>query len=163
LSRLYAHQLGAGHALMMRIAGGAHRALDRAAAEAVAPTAALRLATIAARLGDRFRRGLLTLTVITTGPDGHPPTATGPAWPRPPPLPPPPPPPPPHPPPPPLGMESFARIQRPPAQPPPSSAQRGRACPGRDPGAGVGVAPLVRSLPLGMGSFARNRQRPTGA
>src|SRR5262249_36369629 len=55
LSRLYAHQLGAGHALMMRIAGGAHRALDGAAAEAVAPTAALRLATIAARLGDRFR------------------------------------------------------------------------------------------------------------
>jgi hypothetical protein len=80
LARLYAHQLGAGHALMMRIAGGAHRALDRAAADAVAPTAALRLATIAARLGDRFRRGLLTLTTIAAGPDGHPRKIKGLVW-----------------------------------------------------------------------------------
>ncbi|HTO85415.1 MAG TPA: hypothetical protein VMQ73_24555 [Methylomirabilota bacterium] len=80
LARLYAHQLGVGHALMMRIAGGAHRALDRAAAEAVAPTAALRLATIAARLGDRFRRGLLTLTAVTTGPEGGPRKVKGIVW-----------------------------------------------------------------------------------
>ena len=80
LARLYAHQLGVGHALMMRIAGGDHRALDRAAAEAVAPTAALRLATIAARLGDRFRRGLLTLTAVTTGPEGGPRKVKGIVW-----------------------------------------------------------------------------------
>src|SRR5262249_32630395 len=57
LSRLYAHQLGAGHALMMRIAGGAHRALDRAAAEAVAPTAALRPPPIPPPPRDRLPPG----------------------------------------------------------------------------------------------------------
>jgi hypothetical protein len=61
LARLLAHELGTVHALAMRLAGGAHDALDRAAAAAAEPTAALRLAGIVARLGLRFRRGLLAL------------------------------------------------------------------------------------------------------
>ena len=80
LARLYAHQLGANHALMMRITGGAHRALDRATAAAVEPVGALRLAGIAARLGDRFRRGLLTLAALSAGPDGKPRKTHGLVW-----------------------------------------------------------------------------------
>ncbi|MGE0119595.1 MAG: hypothetical protein AB7S71_12020 [Dongiaceae bacterium] len=66
LGRLLAHELGTAHGLMMRLAGGAHAALDRAAATAAEPVAALRLSGIVARLGDRFRRGLLALA----GPGG---------------------------------------------------------------------------------------------
>jgi len=70
LARLFAHELGTGHALTMRLAGRVHGALDRAAADAVEPVAALRLAGIVARLGDRFRRGLLAVSKIAAGPDG---------------------------------------------------------------------------------------------
>jgi hypothetical protein len=66
VARLLAHELGTGHGLMMRLAGCAHGALDRATAAVAEPAAALRLAGIVARLGARFRRGLLTLA----GPNG---------------------------------------------------------------------------------------------
>jgi hypothetical protein len=66
VARLLAHELGTGHGLMMRLTGCAHAALDRATAAAAEPAGALRLVGIVARLGARFRRGLLTLA----GPDG---------------------------------------------------------------------------------------------
>ena len=80
LARLLAHQLGAGHALMMRITGSAHRALDRAATAAVEPTDALRLAGIAVRLGDRFRRGTLTLATLAAGSNDKPRTPPAMPW-----------------------------------------------------------------------------------
>jgi hypothetical protein len=67
VARLLAHELGTGHGLMMRLAGCAHGALDRATAAVAEPAAALRLAGMVARLGARFRRGLLTLA----GPNGR--------------------------------------------------------------------------------------------
>jgi hypothetical protein len=80
LARLFAHELGTSHALMMRLTGGAHAALDRATAAAAEPKAALGLAAIAARLGDRFRRGLLTLASLAAGPEGKPRRVTGLLW-----------------------------------------------------------------------------------
>ena len=80
LARLFAHELGTSHALMMRLTGSAHAALDRATAAAAEPRAALGLAAIAARLGDRFRRGLLTLASLAAGPDGKPRKVTGLVW-----------------------------------------------------------------------------------
>ena len=67
LARLLAHELGTSHGLMMRLAGAVHGSLDQAAATAAEPAAALRLSGIVARLGDRFRRGLLTLTGLASG------------------------------------------------------------------------------------------------
>ena len=69
LARLFAHELGTSHGLMMRLTGCAHGAIDRAASTASEPVAALRLSAIVARLGDRFRRGLLTLGALA-GPGG---------------------------------------------------------------------------------------------
>jgi len=80
LSRLFAHELGTGHALMMRLTGCAHAALDRATAAAAEPVGALRLSAIVARLGDRFRRGLLTLCGLAGGPDGKPRKVAGMVW-----------------------------------------------------------------------------------
>src|SRR5882724_1248931 len=80
LARLFAHELGTSHALMMRLTGSAHAALDRATAAAAEPKAALGLAAIAARLGDRFRRGLLTLASLAAGSDGKPRRVTGLVW-----------------------------------------------------------------------------------
>lgn len=67
LERVYAHQLGAAHALMMRLAGAADRALDRAVARKEEPAVALRLSGVVARLGDRYRRGHLALVKIDGG------------------------------------------------------------------------------------------------
>jgi hypothetical protein len=67
LPRLFAHELGTSHGLMMRLAGAVHGALDQASALATEPVSALRLSPIVARLGDRFRRGLLTLTGLASG------------------------------------------------------------------------------------------------
>jgi hypothetical protein len=77
LARLLAHELGTGHGLMMRLTGCAHGALDRATDAVAEPTAALRLAGIVARLGDRVRRGLLALAA---GPDGKPGRRIGLVW-----------------------------------------------------------------------------------
>ncbi len=68
LARLLAHELGTSHQLMMRLTGCAHLALDRAVEATAEPTAALRLSAIVARLGDRFRRGLLALASLAAGP-----------------------------------------------------------------------------------------------
>ena len=70
LSRLFTYELGAVHDLAMRLAGCADRAFDRAVASEHEPAVALLLAAAAARLGDRFRRGLLTLQRLAGGPDG---------------------------------------------------------------------------------------------
>ena len=80
LSRLFAYELGASHGLTMRLAGCAHAGLDRAAAAAAEPVGALRLSGIVARLGDRFRRGLLTLTGLAGGPEGKPRKIAGTVW-----------------------------------------------------------------------------------
>jgi hypothetical protein len=80
LARLFAHELGASHALMMRLTGSAHAGLDHAAATAAEPVGALRLSAIVARLGGRFRRGLLTLTGLAGGPDGKPRKIAGTVW-----------------------------------------------------------------------------------
>lgn len=64
LERVYAHQLGAAHALMMRLAGAADRALDRAVDRKEEPAAALRLSGVVARIGDRYRRGHLALVKL---------------------------------------------------------------------------------------------------
>ncbi len=61
LAHLFVFELGAIHDLTMRLAGCADRAFDRAVEREDDPAAALQLSTAAARLGDRFRRGLLTL------------------------------------------------------------------------------------------------------
>ena len=80
LSRLFAHELGTSHGLMMRLTGAAHAALDRATASAAEPVGALRLSGIVARLGDRFRRGLLTLTGLAGDPTGRPRKIAGTVW-----------------------------------------------------------------------------------
>lgn len=69
LMRLFTYELGAIHDLTMRLAGCAERAFDRAVASEEDPAAALQLSAAAARLGDRFRRGLLTLRQL--GGDPH--------------------------------------------------------------------------------------------
>ena len=69
LGQLFAFELGAIHDLTMRLAGCADRAFDRAVDAEEEPTVALQLSTVAARLGDRFRRGLLTLQPLKGGPD----------------------------------------------------------------------------------------------
>jgi hypothetical protein len=69
LRRLFTYELGAIHDLSMRLAGCAERAFDRAVATEEDPAAALHLSTVAARLGDRFRRGLLTLRQLGGDPD----------------------------------------------------------------------------------------------
>jgi hypothetical protein len=53
----------------MRLAGCADRAFDRAIDTEEEPTVALQLSAVAARLGDRFRRGLLVLQPLKGGPD----------------------------------------------------------------------------------------------
>jgi hypothetical protein len=80
LARLFAHELGTSHGLMMRLTGATHAALDRATAAAAEPAGALRLSGIVARLGGRFRRGLLTLTALAGGPDGRPRKIAGTVW-----------------------------------------------------------------------------------
>jgi hypothetical protein len=69
LGRLFALELGAIHDLTMRLAGCADRAFERAVETEEEPAAALQLSSAAARLGDRFRRGLLTLRHLDGGPD----------------------------------------------------------------------------------------------
>jgi hypothetical protein len=69
VARLLTYELGAIHELTMRLAGCADRAFDRAVDAEEEPVVALQLSTVAARLGDRFRRGLLTLQPPTGGPD----------------------------------------------------------------------------------------------
>jgi hypothetical protein len=69
LGHLFAFELGAIHDLTMRLAGCADRAFDRAIDAEEEPAVALQLSTVAARLGDRFRRGLLTLGQFDGGPD----------------------------------------------------------------------------------------------
>ena len=71
LARLLAHELGTSHGLMMRLTGCAHGALDRATDAVAEPKAALRLAAVVARLGDRVRRGLVALASLAAGPDGR--------------------------------------------------------------------------------------------
>ena len=63
----------------MRLAGCADRAFDRAIDTEEEPTVALQLSTVAARLGDRFRRGLLTLQPRNGGP-GKPRKIAGTVW-----------------------------------------------------------------------------------
>lgn len=70
LARLLGHELGAEHGLMMRFAGTANRAFDRAIAAHQEPAVALTLSGTAARLADRFRRGMLTLQRLSAGPGG---------------------------------------------------------------------------------------------
>jgi len=79
LARLFAHELGTSHGLMMRLTGAAHAGLDRAAASGAEPVGALPLSGIVARLGDRFRRGLLTLTGLA-GSEGKPRRIAGTVW-----------------------------------------------------------------------------------
>jgi hypothetical protein len=69
LGRLFALELGAIHDLTMRLAGCADRAFERAVETEEEPAAALQLSSAAARLGDRFRRGLLSLRQFEGGPD----------------------------------------------------------------------------------------------
>jgi hypothetical protein len=69
LARLFTFELGAIHDLTMRLAGCADRAFQRAVESEADPAVALQLAGAAARLGDRFRRGLLTLQHLNGGPD----------------------------------------------------------------------------------------------
>lgn len=69
LGHLFAFELGAVHDLTMRLAGCADRAFDHAIDAEQEPVVALQLSTVAARLGDRFRRGLLTLQQQNGGPD----------------------------------------------------------------------------------------------
>jgi hypothetical protein len=71
LARLLAHELGTSHCLMMRLTGSTHGALDRATDAVAEPRAALRLAAVVARLGDRVRRGLVTLAGLAAGPAGR--------------------------------------------------------------------------------------------
>jgi hypothetical protein len=71
LARLLAHELGTSHCLMMRLTGCTHGALDRATDAVAEPTAALRLTALVARLGDRVRRGLVTLAGLADGRRGR--------------------------------------------------------------------------------------------
>ena len=80
VARLLGHELGAEHGLMMRLAGSANSAYDRAAEAREEPVVALALAGTVARLGDRFRRGMLTLQRLSAGPGGGPRKVTGLVW-----------------------------------------------------------------------------------
>jgi len=79
-ARLLTLELGAIHDLTMRFAGCADRAFDRAVESQEDPAVALQLSTAAARLGDRFRRGLLTLQRLTGGGPGKPRKIAGTVW-----------------------------------------------------------------------------------
>ena len=79
-ARLFTLELGAVHDLTMRLAGCADRAFERAVDQADDPAVALQLSTVSARLGDRFRRGLLTLERLAGGPAGGPRKVTGLVW-----------------------------------------------------------------------------------
>jgi len=78
-ARLFTIELGAIHDLTMRLAGCADRAFEHAVESAADPALALQLSTVTARLGDRFRRGLLTLQHLAGGPGG-PRKVTGLIW-----------------------------------------------------------------------------------
>jgi len=78
-ARLFTLELGAVHDLAMRLAGCADRAFERAVDQASDPAVALQLSTVTARLGDRFRRGLLTLERLAGGP-GKPGKVAGMVW-----------------------------------------------------------------------------------
>jgi hypothetical protein len=78
-ARLFTLELGAIHDLTMRLAGCADRAFERAVDHAADPTVALQLSTVTARLGDRFRRGLLTLERLAGG-RGKPGKVAGMVW-----------------------------------------------------------------------------------
>jgi hypothetical protein len=71
LARLLAHELGTSHCLMMRLAGRTHGTLDRATDAVAEPRAALRLTAVVARLGDRVRRALVTLSGLAAGRGGR--------------------------------------------------------------------------------------------
>ncbi len=79
LGHLFVFELGAIHDLTMRLAGCADRAFDRAIDAEEEPVVALQLSTVAARLGDRFRRGLLTVQQHKGGP-GKPRKIAGTVW-----------------------------------------------------------------------------------
>jgi hypothetical protein len=70
LSRLYAHELATSHGLMMRLGGAADRGLERAVTAREEPAVSLQLSGVVARLGDRFRRGVVTLQRLSGGPGG---------------------------------------------------------------------------------------------
>jgi len=72
LSRLFGHQLAAGHGLAVRLIGAADRALDRSTVEGEEPAECLILANASARLTDRVRRGALALDKLGRGPQGGP-------------------------------------------------------------------------------------------
>lgn len=80
MTRLFAHELGAAHMLMMRLAGAADRALDRSIERKEEPADALRLSGLVARLGDRYRRGMTTLDRLARGPNGGPGKRVGLVW-----------------------------------------------------------------------------------
>lgn len=80
ISRLFAHELGAAHMLMMRLAGATDRAIDRARERKEEPTDALALSGLVARLGDRYRRGMATLDRLGRGPNGGPGKRVIPVW-----------------------------------------------------------------------------------
>jgi hypothetical protein len=80
LAHLFVFELGAVHNLTMRLAGCADRAFERAVDSEDDPAAALQLSTAAARLGDRFRRGLLTLQRLTGSGPGKPRKIAGTVW-----------------------------------------------------------------------------------
>jgi hypothetical protein len=67
LARLFAHELGTVHTLAMRLKGQAEAALARATAAAQEPADCLSLVSIAARLGERYRRGVATLARLNRG------------------------------------------------------------------------------------------------
>ncbi|MGH6933335.1 MAG: hypothetical protein ACREEE_12985, partial [Dongiaceae bacterium] len=69
---LFTDELAAAHALKLRLDGGSLSALDRAIEAQIEPVAACRLAESAARMGDRFRRGLTALAEFDKGPSGKP-------------------------------------------------------------------------------------------
>ncbi len=80
LGRLFALELGAIHDLTMRLAGCADRAFERAVETQEEPAVALQLSTATARLGDRFRRGVLTLQGLTDGGPDKPRKIAGTVW-----------------------------------------------------------------------------------
>jgi hypothetical protein len=79
-ARLFVLELAAVHDLTMRLAGCADRAFDRAVEAEQDPAAALQLSAVAARLGDRFRRGVLTLQQLAGGGPGKPRKIAGTVW-----------------------------------------------------------------------------------
>ena len=79
-ARLFVLELAAVHDLTMRLAGCADRAFDRAVEAEQDPAAALQLSAVAARLGDRFRRGVLTLRELAGGGPDKPRKIAGTVW-----------------------------------------------------------------------------------